>query len=397
MLKFAALQECACGAATANSPDGQSRPGVYHAHRTNYDFPEHLFRQPVAGLKRMQQRSLIRYALAAAPAIVVAVIGALVLQMASSSMEAVRLRNSLIFEAVDVASLNWNPPDYPASFKLNRHEAPAAYQDAIAAIAGQRVAERPRFGDAVALGKHLAVEGFKGGRIQSDAVTNLEGIVERGAGYCADFAQVFNGLAHTLSLPVREWGMSFGGFNGDGHSFNEVFDFANDRWVFIDSYFSFYVTDRLSGDPLSVIEFRDRLRREGGRNSIAVVPISEERFLFGSHDIALNYYQRGVDEYYMWWGNNVFDYDQSLPVSLAGKVSRTLEQVVAIIAGVHPGIRIPRVPENATAIAELERVRARLLILFSVGTVSTLLLAWQCIAVLRRRRQRAGAAITARA
>ena len=397
MLKFPAPEQCAAALPLKKSPDGHPGPVSAMSIQRNTAFPITPLRHSVADLKPMQQKSLLRYALTAAPAIVTAVTGALVLQMASSSMEAVRLRNALIFEVVDVASLDWNPPEYPASFKQNRQEAPAAYQDAITAIAGQRIPERPQFGDAIALGSHLAVEGFKGGRIQSDAVTNLEGIVERGAGYCADFAQVYNGLAHTLSLPVREWGMSFGGFNGDGHSFNEVFDYANNRWVFIDSYFSFYVTDRLSGEPLSVLDFRDRLRREGGRNSIAVVPISEERFLFGSHEIALNYYQRGVDEYYMWWGNNVFDYDQSLPVSLAGKASRTLEQVVAIVTGVHPEIRIPRVPGNAAAIAELERIRARLLILFSLGSVSTLLLAWQCITGLRKRRQRAGTPVAARA
>lgn len=325
----------------------------------------------------MSNEKLRRTMQAIMPALMTIAIATLILLMASSPTEAVRLRNSLIFDTVEISDLQWKPPDYPATFKLEDHDPPVAFQNAIAGIVEKRLEAQPSFADAIALGNHLAVVDFNGGRIQSDSVTSLDGIVNRGAGYCADFAQVFNGLAHTASLPVREWGMSFGGFNGDGHSFNEVFDYTRDRWIFIDSYFSFYVTDRLSGEPLSVLEFRDRLQRVGGRSSVEVVPISEERFLFGSADSALDYYQRGINGYYVWWGNNVFDYDRSVPVSLAAKVSRSLEEAVAILIGIHPEIRILHVSENESAIDELEKTRARLLVLAIEGAVTSSIVLWQ--------------------
>ncbi len=325
------------------------------------------------------------------PAILLIVSVALTVPMVPSSSEAVRLRNSLIFDTIAVDDLRWSPPEYPQGFKLGAAAPPPEFEHAIAEIPSPSSPSSPIDGDvtrALAAGTYLAIEGFQGGRIQSDAVTNLKGIVDNGAGYCADFSQVFNGLAHTLSIPVREWGMSFDGFGGDGHAFNEFYDQARDRWIFIDSYFSFYVTDSASGEPLSVLEFRDRLGSDAKRATIAVVPLLEERFLFESADNALDYYTDGADELYLWWGNNVFDYDESALVSMAARLSRHLEQAMAILVGVHPEIRIIATGENRERVAELERLRQRFLILAAIGIAASLALAIQIVSALRRRRAR---------
>jgi len=324
----------------------------------------------------------------AIPAILLIASIALTVPMVISSSEAVRLRNSLIFDTVAVDDLRWSPAEYPQSFKLGRGTPPAEFERAIADISAMPTTPVGDVGQALAAGAYLAVDGFKGGRIQSDAVTNLTGIVDNGAGYCADFSQVFNGLAHTLSIPVREWGMSFDGFGGDGHAFNEFYDRQRDRWVFIDSYFSFYVTDRASGEPLSVLELRDRLGSDEKRSTIAVVPLSEERFLFESADNALDYYADGRDQLYLWWGNNVFDYDESTLVSMAAGMSRHLEQAMAILVGVHPQIRIIGTSDNQAAVDKLEQLRVRFLTLAAVGILAFLLLAGQLLFAVRRRRQR---------
>ena len=323
-----------------------------------------------------------------APAMLTVLIAGLLLQMISSSMEAVRVRNSLIFRAVDEQDLHWKPPNYPTSFKLDGQIPPLEFSQAVNEIVGEKRFSPVGFQHALALGNHLAVDNFKGGRIQSDAVTNLESIVAKGAGYCADFAQVYNGLAHTLSLPVREWGMSFDGFGGDVHAFNEIYDSEHDRWVFMDSYFSFYVIDRSTEEPLSVLEFRERLRSEATRSSIVVVPISAERFLFKSSDNALDYYQRGVNQFFMVWGNNVFEYDNSLPIALGARISRSVEQAMAILAGVHPEIRIPRSSENEIALAELDRLKTKFLILAIGGFLTFSVFLAQLINLLKKRSPR---------
>jgi len=331
----------------------------------------------------------------AIPAILLIASVALTVPMVISSSEAVRLRNSLIFDTVAIDELRWSPAEYPQSFKLGQGAPPPEFERAIADIteatetAGMASTPVPMGGDvgrAFAAGTYLAVDGFKGGRIQSDAVTNLTGIVDNGAGYCADFSQVFNGLAHTLSIPVREWGMSFDGFGGDGHAFNEFYDRQRDRWIFIDSYFSFYVTDRASGEPLSVLELRDRLGNDAKRATIAVVPLSEERFLFESADNALDYYTEGRDQLYLWWGNNVFDYDESTLVSTAAGLSRHLEQAMAILVGVHPQIRIIGTSDNQVAVEKLEQLRVRFLTLAGIGILAFVLLSGQLLSAVRRRR-----------
>jgi len=147
-----------------------------------------------------------------------------IFQMIVPPTEAVRVRNSLIFDVTDMREAQWTPSQYPTSFKLEASNPPALFIEAVSATGRSNESYTDDFGSALAIGRQLAVGKFKGGAIQPDTASTFTKIMEEGTGYCADFTQVFNGLAHAAALPVREWGMSFDGFGGSGHAFNEVFD-----------------------------------------------------------------------------------------------------------------------------------------------------------------------------
>ena len=53
------------------------------------------------------------------------------------------------------------------------------------------------------------------------------------------------------------------------------------------------------------------------------------------------YYRRGLPEWYLWWGNNPFDYEQSWSVRTLAGVSLSLAQRGAIVQGVQPRIHVP--------------------------------------------------------
>src|SRR3546814_14332335 len=79
----------------------------------------------------------------------------------------------------------------------------------------------------------------------------------------------------------------------NGHAFNEIWDPALQKWVFIDSFVSFYVVDRASGVPLSALEFRAALLEEPDAEAIEVMQTVPERFPFKSVERALDWYRRG--------------------------------------------------------------------------------------------------------
>lgn len=302
-------------------------------------------------------------------AFVAVILAICILRMVTPSSEAVRVRNALIFDVIDMREIQWIPSRYPRSFKLDTSSPPVLFQNAVARMERSATGYNADVDLALAIGRYLAVGKVKGGAIQSDTVSTFETIMREGTGYCADFTQVFNGLAHAAALPVREWGMSFDGFGGEGHAFNEIFDRERGQWVFVDAFYSFYVTDRSTDLPMSALQFRERLKDRKSWPSIRVVPISDVRFAFDSEIRALEYYYRGVDEFYVWWGNNVFQYDSSPMVQVAARISRSAEQVFAILAGVHPQIRIPILPENEASIAGLKIVKFKFLALLLLQTI----------------------------
>ena len=191
--------------------------------------------------------------------------------MAREPVELTRIRNSLLVEAAGNSRVAWSGPDAPEGFLLERSPPPKKFQNVIREVLDLDRSENGAFEDALTIARHLAIGlGGRGGAIQSSTVDAYTQILEHQQGHCSDITQVFNGLAISSGIPVREWGMSFGGFNGTGHAFNEVYDAGQGKWIFIDSHKSFYVQDVVSGQPLSAMEFRERLLTVNGDATIQI-------------------------------------------------------------------------------------------------------------------------------
>ena len=62
----------------------------------------------------------------------------------------------------------------------------------------------------------------------------------------------------------------------------------------------------------------------------------------------------------MWWGNAVFAYHAHPLVRVAGQVSRSLANAVAVVAGLQPKIRIYPVAENREQARRMFDLRRRL-------------------------------------
>lgn len=279
------------------------------------------------------------------------------LEFMTPATELTRFRNALLANVGEPADFEWVPGNAPAKYKLETLPPPAILADAGREIRSPNSRAMPLMSELVA---HLRSRPKRKGPIKSTTIEAYRQITESGRGYCADYTQVFNGLAHSVDLPVREWGMSFDRFGGDGHAFSEVYDENARQWVFVDPLNSFYVRDNLSGRPLSVLQLRDRLTIAEGFKSVDIVQIGET-FLFDSDREAFEYYQDGAPQFYLWFGNNVFTYDRHPVVRFLGPLSRSLEQLAAIMLGIHPEIRIVPTDTNSSEIAALLRLRYQVL------------------------------------
>lgn len=167
---------------------------------------------------------------------------------------------------------------------------------------------------------------------------------------------------------MRKWGLSFDGFGGDGHAFNEVYDYGRGKWIMVDSYWSFYPRDAVTKVSLSVLEFKKLLVNDELRHSLEGIRISPERFVFKSDDARLYYYRRGANQLFLYWGKNAFDYDAQPLVSAMSRISRAAEQASTILIGVHPEIRTLPDSSNAEDVAKLRQIRNRFELTFMLVT-----------------------------
>ncbi len=296
------------------------------------------------------------------------------LSLATPSTEAARLRNSLIAEVGKKTDFYWLPGYAPDTYKQEQLESPVFFKKIHQQFFGSKFKNLSEYNKILEISKHLLqVEKAKGGGILSDTITAYEGITKQGAGYCADFTQVINALAKTENIPVREWGMAFDGFGGWGHAFNEIYDSQLKKWIFLDVFNSFYVRSKNNGELLSVLEFRDRLLHN--QDDIEIVPIVKSRFGFKDRGHLLEYFDRGKNQFYLWWGNNIFSYENHPVVEFTGKISRSLEQLSAIAIGIHPTIKIIKTKENKVMVEDLLSLKKILyFIAISAGFLSVLLI-----------------------
>jgi hypothetical protein len=257
-----------------------------------------------------------------------------------SPFEITRLRNSLLADVGIAEDFGWSPESPPADYAAENEPAPAEFQQIVQALRFD-ASDETELDRALAIARHLTNGDVTTGEaIQSNTLSAYKAITERNRGYCADYTQVFNALNLASGVPVREWGMSFDGFSGDGHAFSEIYDSQLGKWVFIDSFYSFYVVDPITKVPLSVLELRERLKADRETLRAGLVPIDPAAFAFREPRRAIDYYGRGLEQFYLWFGNDVFSYDGNPVVAAAAGFGRPAEQAVAIMIGAHPKIRI---------------------------------------------------------
>jgi hypothetical protein len=277
------------------------------------------------------------------------------------SAELVRMRNALLLDP-QAADPAWTPERRPADFAVDSGNASARYTDIVRRHS--LIVPGDDWATALAIGQHLLIGGRRSSSaIQSDLDRTYERITRNGEGYCGDYADVFTGLAHAAGLATRPWAFSFDGFGGRGHIFNEVWDRQSSRWIAIDVFNNLYFVGQ-TGEPLSAMALHEALASGAPLQTVRVR--SDVRAGFPVEGKALDFYRRGAGEWYMWWGTNVFEYDDSPVVRVLGRVHRAAEQLGGIVTGVHPRVRILEAPANEFQRQALDRLRLSLLALVAM-------------------------------
>ncbi|HQC94966.1 MAG TPA: transglutaminase domain-containing protein [Aquabacterium sp.] len=309
-----------------------------------------------------------------------AMLTATLLPYARSGTELVRLRNALLFETGEPASFEWTPAKLPADFPVDGQVPELPFGPVVAAL--------PQAGDdwsrALEMARHLVRHAKFGNPAKSDLHGTYRTILA-GGGYCADYSRVMVAMAGSAGLFAREWAFSFDGYGGHGHAFVEVFDRASGQWRMIDAFNNFYPVDTASGQPLSALQWRERLRA-GQTDGVRIMPIGPGRPGFRTDAQLFDYYRRGADQWYLWWGNAAYTYDASPATRLLGGVSRALEQLAAIGLGVHPRIQAIPSETNAQMREAMVRLKGQLVATGVAGGALSILLCFQLFSLWRRRR-----------
>lgn len=290
-------------------------------------------------------------------------------RMASSS-ELVRLRNALLFQP-QAAEHDWSPAQRPADFAVDTAPAMPLFATV---VQDRQLRQAGDWATALAIARHLLDGGKRHAEpIQADLTTSYRGIVEQGRGYCGDYADVFMALAHAAGLHSRAWAFSFDGFGGHGHIFNEIWDGQQGRWVALDVH-SNQIFLGEDGRPLSAIDLRQALLR-GDRPRLQPIR-ADVKLGFRYPDKFFEFYERGLPEWYLWWGNAVQTLDAAPLVRAAAPLGRSVEQLAAVAAGVYPRLRVLHEPGNQPQRAALASVRWRLLALLALLPAVVLLPLW---------------------
>jgi len=276
-----------------------------------------------------------------------------------SSAELVRLRNALLLDAAPLDA-SWAGSGFPHDFRMDSAPFPQSFVAFVQTHSGQAI-----HGDwerSVSLASALIPDRGqrRAGAIQSSMTQTLERIMARGDGYCGDYADVFAGLMSVAGIQSRRWSFSFDQFGGHGHIFNEVWDAPSSSWRMLDLQHNFFPANP-EGIPLSALQFRSAIL-SGDR--VSLLPIDQAAaFGFKTNEDAIGYYHRGLQGWYMTWGNNLFEQDRVWAANLLAPLHRALEQLAVIFSGKSPGIRLMVDEHNHDAADRLLALRHRLLLI----------------------------------
>lgn len=287
----------------------------------------------------------------------------------TSSTELVRMRNALLLIDEKGHGFDWTPDAVPPDFMLERGPADPVFVEAAERLGLERMSSD--WDRVSAISQHLLSNPhLVGTPIQSDLRNSYRGIIDNGTGYCGDFTRVFMAFAITAGIPVRAWAFSMDGFGGNGHIWPEIWNRQLKRWQLVDIFNNFYFRGR-DGVPISAAEFRHAILSDPKSIHRALLyPGARPGYEFEEKMWA--WYRRGLPEWYMLWGNNVFSYDKALAVCSLGRFSRSLEQMEAIAIGVYPRVVMMVDDANRDQASALWRLRMHLFIVAWAGSLAAL-------------------------
>jgi hypothetical protein len=273
----------------------------------------------------------------------------------TESTNVVKLRNALLLRDGVNTDFDWTPANVPADFKLKQGPIDPFFVEVADRLG---LADLP--GDwerTVAISSHLLRSRVKagGGAIRSDLRRTYERITLQGDGYCGDFVRVFTAIATAGGMQVRNWAFSFDGFGGHGHIWPEVWNRQLQRWQLVGVFNNYYFFEE-PGVPLSALAFREALLANS--NTLKLAPIDPSSRVGWVHEEkAWAYYRRGLAQWYMWWGSDVFTYDAAPLVRLFSGRSRPMEQFAGIVQDVSPRLQVLLTPDNKQHLDALERLK----------------------------------------
>lgn len=275
----------------------------------------------------------------------------------SSSAELVRLRNAILIGTDLAPGFDWEPPEAPSSYLSEAGPKDPFFTELVSRLGIDKI--DGDWGKAVAISTQLLKgESLKGGALKSDLRSTYSNIVTQGGGYCADFVRVFTAMALSVELPVRYWAFSFDGFGGHGHVLPEIWNRQLKRWQAVDVFNNYYFVDG-DDEPLSALQLQQALTAKS--STLQLRPLyAGARLGYDDDAKALAYYQRGVSEWYLWWGNNVFSQDRAFIARALANVSRSLEQLGGIVQGVQPTIRVLPNDKNLPQRQAMHNLKLRL-------------------------------------
>lgn len=273
-----------------------------------------------------------------------------------SGTELVRVRHALALASEPAR--DWRPPAVPQDFVRDAPPHDPYFVEVANRL--QLGAKADDWERALAISRHLlsSAPHLNGGAVRHDLRTTYRAIVAEGTGYCGDFVRVFTAIANAAGMLVRPWGFSFDGFGGHGHIWIEVWNQQRGRWELVDVFGNAYFVAG-GGRPLSALEFHAAL--QSGRAGVRMLPLDPGgRPGYVEEAKAWAYYERGRNQWYAPWGNNVLAVDAAWPTRLFAGLSRSLEQGANVLIGTAPRVRLLVEPANEGERASLRALRQRL-------------------------------------
>lgn len=304
----------------------------------------------------MSEALLVVNAIALAAALVA------LLVLACPPGRAVCVRNAFLLRRGRPEDFRWTPAAVPTDYRVEREDPPRVIAEAVVAggipdIADDWLRARALVGLLVRHARHE-------GGIRADIATTYRRIVE-GYGYCVDFVRVYMAAARRADLFCRQWAFSFDGFGGHGHTFVEVFDRQRGAWVFLDVHNNVYATVGGRDEPVDALVLHAALRTAPA--SVAFHRAGEGRLGWPVPGKLLAYYVRGVDHWCLWWGNDVIGRERRGLAGALGKLSGSLAHRIGGAFGALPALIAMPLPENASSIDRMQRLRRQVL---AAGTLS---------------------------